>query len=41
VGAVALGVETSRPRVVIDGLGDVRQLGPLKFELLLGPEFIF
>lgn len=41
VGAANIGLATARPKVVIDGLGDVRQLGPIKLELLLGPEIIF
>ncbi|HEY3495663.1 MAG TPA: hypothetical protein VGK73_13290, partial [Polyangiaceae bacterium] len=35
------GVATSRPRVTVDGLGEVGQLGPAYFGFGLGPEWIF
>jgi hypothetical protein len=41
VGAVDVGIETSRPRLVIDGLGEVRQLGLVQVGLALGSEWIF
>jgi hypothetical protein len=34
-------VETARPRLVIDGLGTVEQMGPLEFTVGMGTEWIF
>lgn len=35
------GVPSSRPRLVLDGLGEVGQLGSLQISLALGTEWIF
>lgn len=34
-------IQTSRPRIAIDGLGDVRQLGPVALNSSLGLEWTF
>jgi hypothetical protein len=41
VGAASLGLETHRPRVMLAGLGELRQLGPLRLDFTLGLEWIF
>jgi hypothetical protein len=41
VGAATADLVLSRPRLVIDGLGDVRRLGPARGGLALGSEWIF
>jgi len=40
-GGLALGVASERPRIVLDGLGEIRQLGAVKLDLTLGAEWIF
>jgi hypothetical protein len=39
--AIGVGFETSRARLVIEGLGPVGQVGPVQLSAALGPEWIF
>jgi hypothetical protein len=39
--AAGVGFETSRPRLVIEGLGEVGRIGPVQFSASLGLEWIF
>jgi hypothetical protein len=41
VGGAGLGLASARPRVLVDGLGEVRQLGAVKLGFTLGAEWIF
>jgi len=41
VGQTGLSVQTSRPILVVDGLGRVEQIGPLELTLGVGAEWIF
>ncbi|HLV67111.1 MAG TPA: hypothetical protein VKY73_14925 [Polyangiaceae bacterium] len=40
-GTALVRVESSRPRLVIDGLGEVARFGPAQVSFSLGPEWIF
>jgi hypothetical protein len=39
MGAVDVQLETSRPRIALDGLGKIGQLGPAAVTLVVGPEW--
>jgi hypothetical protein len=39
--AAAVCFETSRPALVVEGLGEIGQVGPVQPPLSLGPEWIF
>jgi hypothetical protein len=41
VATATVGVQTSRPRLVIEGLGEVGRIGAVRASLGLGPELIF
>lgn len=39
--SAGLGLETTRPRLVVEGLGEIGHTRPLQFSVGLGPEWIF